>query len=235
MTATSPLQEEVREHYRELANTYEARANRTCEKAYERLVHQFLRGRGPILELGSGCNDMLSQVCTGLGVASDLSLEMLRRRPVRQGIHGVVTAGERLPFRDASFDGLFSINVLEHVADLEGVIRECGRVLRAGGLWLAITPNGNWEKLLDFAERWKLKIPEGPHRFLTTQRLRQVLPSDFEIVDHRTFLMVPAGPVGLARWLDRLTCCSALGWGFFQYLAARKKESVPPRIPGSSR
>jgi ubiquinone/menaquinone biosynthesis C-methylase UbiE len=225
MATPSALQEEVREHYRELATTYDDRANRTCEKTYQRLIHRFLKGRGPILELGSGCKDNLSQVCNGLGVASDLSLEMLRRRPVRNGIHGIVTAGERLPFRDASFDAVFSINVLEHVADLDNVVRECGRVLRGGGLWLAITPNGNWQTLLDLAERWKLKIPEGPHCFLTTQRLRQVLPRDFEIVEHRTFLVLPAGSAGLARCLDRLTCCSALGWGFFQYLVARKREA----------
>ena len=41
----------------------------------------------------------------------------------------MVAVGERLPFCDARFDGVFSINVLEHVIDLERVLAESARVL----------------------------------------------------------------------------------------------------------
>ena len=64
----------------------------------------------------------------------------------------MVAVRERLPFCDAKFDCIFSINVLEHVADLGAVLSESARVLIDGGLWLAITPNGNWEPLLNLAE-----------------------------------------------------------------------------------
>ncbi len=45
--------------------------------------------------------------------------------------------GARLPFRDASFDIVFSHGCLEHVADLEGLFAEMFRVLRPGGLLYA--------------------------------------------------------------------------------------------------
>ena len=109
----------------------------------------------------------------------------------------MVAVGERLPFGDARFDGVFSINVLEHVIDLERVLAESARVLADGGLWLAVTPNGNWEGLLDLAERWSLKIPEGPHRFLTTRRLREAVGRYLDVLEHRTMLVLPAGPPGV--------------------------------------
>ena len=160
-----------------------------------------------------------------MAVACDLSHEMLLRRPPGDRSYRVVAVGERLPFRDAQFDGVFSINVLEHVTDLEAVLSESARVLEDGGLWLAITPNGNWEVLLDLAERWSLKIPEGPHRFLTTRMLRQGVIRHFDIVEHRTILVLPAGPPGLSFVVDRVSLCSVWGGGFFQYIVARKKRS----------
>src|SRR5581483_2548911 len=98
-----------------------------------------------ILELGSGSTDLLDRLGSPVSVASDLSPEMLRMRPGGDGVHRVVSSGERLPFADASFDGVFLINVLEHVVDVEAVLREIARVLDRGGLMLAVTPNGNWE------------------------------------------------------------------------------------------
>ena len=94
-----------------------------------------------------------------------------------------------------------------------------------GGLWFALTPNGNWEKLLDLAERWSLKIPEGPHQFLTTRQLRAMVGRHFEVLEHRTILALPAGPTALSTLIDRLSLCAAWGGGFFQYIVARKKPS----------
>ena len=138
---------------------------------------------------------------------------MLRRRSPADPAHRVVAVGEWLPFGDARFDGVFSINVLEHVADLDRVLTETVRVLAAGGSVLAVTPNGNWEGLLDLAERWSLKIPEGPHQFLTTRRLRRGGRAAFEVVEHRTILVLPAGPPVLSSWVDAVSLCSRLGRG----------------------
>jgi ubiquinone/menaquinone biosynthesis C-methylase UbiE len=212
----------VQQHYRELAPQYAARANRTCQESYLRLARRFLSNCRRLLELGSGSSDMLEQLACRSAVACDLSIDMLLSRRRAATTHCVAAAGERLPFRDACFDGLFLINVLEHVTDVRAVLAECARTLEDGGLWLAVTPNGDWEGLLDLAERWSLKIPEGPHRFLTCRELRQSLPSTLDVIEHRTFLTFPAGPPALARVIDRLTFSACLGWGFFQYVVARK-------------
>lgn len=49
--------------------------------------------------------------------------------------------GERLPFREGSFDLIFSHSVIEHVGSAETYLRECRRVLRPGGvLYLSTAP-----------------------------------------------------------------------------------------------
>jgi ubiquinone/menaquinone biosynthesis C-methylase UbiE len=229
VTQTKPWQSEVQAHYREIASEYGQRANQTCERTYEKCVGAFMRGRARVLELGSGSSGLLDSLGCATAVACDLSREMLLQRAGANGTHRVVAVGERLPFGDALFDGVFLINVLEHVADLEGVLSESARVTEDGGLWLAVTPNGDWEALLDLAERWKLKIPEGPHQFLTTRRLRESVSRHFEVLEHRTMLVFPAGPPGLSSLLDRLTLAPLLRWGFFQYIVARKRPT--PLVP----
>lgn len=223
MSQTDQHQSEVKAHYRELATEYGQRANQTCERKYHQLVHEFLKGKDRVLELGSGSSELLDSLESPTSVACDLSREMLLMRPGGDRTHRVVAVGERLPFADASFNGVFLINVLEHVTDLDRVIAESARMLEPGGIWLAVTPNGNWEGLLDLAERWKLKIPEGPHRFLTMKRLNEATARHLEVVKHRAMLALPAGPPALAALIDRVSFAPAWGGGFFQYLAARKR------------
>jgi ubiquinone/menaquinone biosynthesis C-methylase UbiE len=230
--STNHHQDDVREHYRRLASEYGARANRTCEQMYFRLIQRFLRNRRNLLEVGSGSNDALDRLNSPFAVACDQSQDMLRLRSSSRRSRCVVAAGEMLPFHDARFDGVYLINVLEHVADLDAVLAECARVLEEDGIWIAITPNGKWEFWLDLAERWSLKIPEGPHTFLTPQKLRVCVQKWFEVVEQRTFLLMPFGPPSLVGLIDNLTVCAAFGAGFFQFVVARKRRStnVTPQV-----
>ena len=160
---------------------------------------------------------------------------MLLNRPGGNRSHRVVAVGERMPLGSAQFDGIFSINVLEHVTDLESVLSESARILDDEGLWLAVTPNGNWEQLLDLAEAWSLKIPEGPHQFLTTRKLREAVGCHLEVMEHRTMLVLPAGPPALTPLVDSFSLCSVWGAGFFQYLVARKNPAAVARKKPAAR
>lgn len=53
----------------------------------------------------------------------------------------VVSQGETLPFPDASFDVVYSANVIEHTSDPTQVLRESLRVLRLGGILHFEMPN----------------------------------------------------------------------------------------------
>ncbi|OQS15664.1 methyltransferase type 11 [Nocardia donostiensis] len=45
-----------------------------------------------------------------------------------------------LPFADASFDRVFAVHVLEHLADFLPLVDECHRVLRPGGVLNVLSP-----------------------------------------------------------------------------------------------
>lgn len=93
-----------------------------------------------LLEIGCGMGTDLLQFARGGAQchAVDLtprSVEITRHRFKLYGFSGefAISDGERLPFRDHSFDVVYSNGVLHHTPDTAGAIREVHRVLRPGG------------------------------------------------------------------------------------------------------
>lgn len=217
----------VRAHYAALAPSYDQKANRACRRAYKNLIRRTLGDCQRVLELGAGSSPLLEVVSAPLGVACDISQAMLAARHTAADAPRAVADGAALPFRDHAFDGVFSINVLEHAPNPAAFLAESARVLTPGGWMLAVTPNGDLAWLLDLLERLHLKLPEGPHQFLGTQALASLAGSTFEIAEHSAFLAIPAGPDGLVRFFDRV----AGGRGLFQYILLRRRHA-PPEVVG---
>jgi ubiquinone/menaquinone biosynthesis C-methylase UbiE len=99
--------------------------------------------RGEILELGSGSGAMAAELLERyptIGVtATDVDPAMrslaVRRLPrVGDRVRVQEADATRLPFGDASFDGVVSFIMLHHVIAWEDALAECARVLRPGGM-----------------------------------------------------------------------------------------------------
>lgn len=121
-------QRDFYERYQRLSEP--ATRGERSEHAYLRaFVEQFrLAASGTrVLEVGSSHADFRRLVPGWVGI--DLALAAGR------GCGGsfAVASAERLPFSDASFDGLWSIAVLEHVPRPQSALDEILRVLKPGG------------------------------------------------------------------------------------------------------
>lgn len=206
----------VREHYAELAATYAERANPACVAAFHSVAEKWLPRDAPILEIGCGAMPLTAERKGAVGC--DYSPHMLHAGA--GDMPRLCADGARLPFADGAFAGAVSINVLEHVPSPAGLIAEAARVIAPGGVFVAVTPNGNVEWLLDLIERMGMKLPEGPHAFLATSELNSIAERSFDIVAHKTFLAFPAGPPALVGAIDAIA-----PFGLFQYLVARKGDA----------
>ena len=234
MNAPGPAPEAVRAHYAELARAYDARANRACNTAYRHLARETLAGRRRVLEVGAGSGHLLASLEARVRIAADLSPHMLRAGAHRNRVARAAAEAARLPFPPATFDGALSVNMLEHVADPRAVVAEAARVLQPGAPLLLVTPNGGVAWLLETLERLRLKLPEGPHRFLDAPALRALATPHFDVTTLRAFLALPAGPGAFVRAVDRL----AMGHGLFLYAVFRRRthQQAPAASPseGSS-
>jgi ubiquinone/menaquinone biosynthesis C-methylase UbiE len=94
-----------------------------------------------ILDLGCGTGATLSML-GGFGRACglDASPEALRFCRARGGLSLVRGLAGDLPFRDASFDAVVALDLLEHVGEDGNVLREMCRVTRPGGRVVLTVP-----------------------------------------------------------------------------------------------
>lgn len=98
---------------------------------------------GRLLDIGGGTGaQALALQSMGLNVDSiDLAGSSYREARV---FPIVEYDGYNIPFPDASFDLLYSSNVLEHVAHLDEFQQEMLRVLKPGGRAIHIMPSSTW-------------------------------------------------------------------------------------------
>lgn len=163
--------------------------SRFAEPDLKRIFAGFALKKGDaVLDLGCGAGLATAWLEAGLGsdgvvVGVDLSLPHLQTASRH---HGKLVQGDacQLPFRDSTFDFIWSCNTLNHVADPVAVLARLRGMLRAGGR-LALAQSGflpdmffAWDAPLDeavraachryYRERYGLEV-------IDTARLRNLL------------------------------------------------------------
>ncbi len=100
--------------------------------------------------LDLGCNSgygtaMLAERCRTV-VGADVSaaaVQVARSGNTAPNATFCLIDGQTLPFDDASFDLITSFQVIEHIEDVRGYLREMARVMRPRGTLMLTTPNAS--------------------------------------------------------------------------------------------
>lgn len=123
----------------------------------------------------------------------------------------VLGIGEVLPFKDASFDAVFSLSVLEHVRDPFACAAELVRVLRPGGKMICSVP-------------FLQPLHGFPHHYynMTGQGLRALFERDLTIDDHVVF--APVGPIHTLTWIAQSWANGLTGKARDQFLSLRMRD-----------
>lgn len=183
LASPAAMEEYVLEYIRSYSRFYSRSESKTLQRCREQLfqerevgnlVERLARLRGPladatVLEIGSGSGGRA--VAVGLRGAEVVGVEpneaglkaaLLRaQRYIGLRVEFVEAVGERLPFRDESFDLVFSIEVLQHVQDLERVIAETYRVLKPGGRCYHEAPNNLYPWEFHYRIFWIPLLPKS--------------------------------------------------------------------------
>ena len=120
----------------------------------------------PLLDLGCG-DGLIAQLLLGGRLSVDVGLDPWPEQLRQASLSGVyrhvdLARGFHLPYATGAFLTVFSNSVLEHIPDVEPVVREAGRVLRPGGHLIFTVPSDVFPTLLDgYAARIEVGDTEG--------------------------------------------------------------------------
>lgn len=132
--------------YDQLAREY-ARNRHLHPAVLQALLQCPLPADGCLLEVGCGTGNYLAALtqatgCAGWGIDPSESM-LAHARHNAPGASFERARAERLPYPQASFDLIFSVDVIHHVAERAAYFQEARRALRPGG-WLCTVTDSEW-------------------------------------------------------------------------------------------
>jgi ubiquinone/menaquinone biosynthesis C-methylase UbiE len=174
--------------------------------------------RSCLVEIGCGNGLHLFPLAADFGslVGIDLSPGMIaaaeairRGLAYRERIHFGVGAAERLAsVEDGTADAVLCVGALEHMQDKPAVLAQVRRVLRPGGAFICLTPNGDCVWYTRLAPWLGLNTHHlSTDRFLTRADWQALLPAaGLELQTIGYWRFVPAGdmPPGAAALMSAL-------------------------------
>lgn len=197
----------VTEHFDWLAGEYDA----WKEKAsyYYDLLADIYRGiipeGSPVLEIGCGTGTLLAKIRPSRGVGVDISPKMIAIAAARHpGLRFLVADASTLRLTE-TFDYVMIPDVIEHLADIPGTFGAVRGVCHRGTRVVLTCVNPLWAPVLHLAERLKMKMPEGDHRWLPKREIVRIARDQgFTLGSHRGRILLPKKVPVLSWLLNRL-------------------------------
>lgn len=143
------------------------------DAALHRGIEAHLHPAARLLDAGCGKEAPVSAAFADHGVFC-AGVDRVERFTPPPGVRLVQGDLNRLPFRDGSFDLVFSRSVFEHLEQPSRTFREVARVLRPGGRVVAVTPNK-----YDYASLAARLVPSRFHRFFLRTAAGEDVYDDF--------------------------------------------------------
>lgn len=133
---------------------------------------------GAVLDAGGGTG-RVAQYFVGKAaqvVVADQTFEMLQEVRKKDGLSGVCSLSEEMPFTDGNFCCIVMVDALHHVADQAATIRELWRLLKPGGRIIIEEPDIRQFKVKLLALAEKLALMRS--RFLSPQQVISLFDFD---------------------------------------------------------
>ncbi len=135
------MSKDAKEYYDDFSTGYEKERHHGYHAMIDELELEVLRPLAQdkeVLEVGCGTGLLMQGLKNHARSISGIDLSSGMLRHARERGHEVVQSNAtRIPFKDESFDLVYSYKVLAHIPQIEQALAEMSRVLKPGGFLVA--------------------------------------------------------------------------------------------------
>lgn len=183
------MKSKVNVHFNQIAKDYDYYKikNNFYYINLKRLLKKLVLIDKQLLEFGCGTGDLISYLNPKSGVGYDPSVEMIK---IAKTKHKKIKFYSELP--KSKFDYVFMSDVIEHLEFPEKEFKRIKMILNVNGKLLITMANPIWEPVLMLAEKFKLKMPEGPHKRIVFKDIENLTNKiGMKVTRHDYKLLVP--------------------------------------------
>lgn len=207
--------QEVEAHWDRVAHMY-VKENDKVKTAHDQRFHESMQhldvsNARSVLNITSRdaeADDFIRKYNTGAEIinaeiSSGLMAEARKRRP--RAKQEKIESYSSLPFDDAYFDRVLSLETLEHCADPLAFLKELHRVSTSDARLVLSCPPATSEVPYRIYTALFGGHGEGPHRFLPSAEVKAMLKkSAWKLLLHKGTVLVPVGPEALQKMGERV-------------------------------
>lgn len=136
-------------------------------------------------------------------ISQGLMNEAARIRPYVEQVK--IETYSKLPFEDAYFDSVLSLETLEHVEEPGRFLQELHRVCKKEGRMVLSCPPATSEIPYQIFTFLFGGHGEGPHKFPSSKEVKQLLfLTGWELIHHYGTMLFPVGPKSLQDFGERI-------------------------------
>jgi len=222
------MNNDVKNHFEKIAGEYDSykQRNRYYYDSLKKLLKKFIVPGKSVFEIGCGTGDLLAEVKPSYGLGIDISSKMIeiarRKHP-----------GKNLQFktRDISnfyikrhFDYIVMADVIEHLANVEQSFKSIVNLMDRETIFINIMVNPKWEWLFHLAEKFKLKMPEGPHKRMQFSEIETILKGEeVLVIEHGFTTLMPKYIPGVTALINNYLEPFLKPYACIEYIVAKKK------------
>ncbi|MCB4755529.1 MAG: class I SAM-dependent methyltransferase [Elusimicrobia bacterium] len=155
-------------------------------------LHRFIPPNKRVLELGCGTGTILNKLQPRFGLGIDISPKMIetarRNYPHLQFRVGDI---DNLILKE-TFDFVVMVDLVEHLSNLETSFNKLAETIPPHTTLISSSANPLWAPVLHAAEKLKMKMPEGDHRWPSVNELKKVMEkAGFRVLDVYRHMVIP--------------------------------------------
>jgi len=192
------IQEEVGKHFDQIASDYDhyKKNHGYYHRALKRGLKSLIKPGVRVLDWGCGTGDLLYFLKPSLGLGFDISGEMIKlAKDKYKKVNNLRFVASQNQISGA-FDYIVMVDVLEHLVDPLDTFKDLYRFSSNKTKLIVSFVGPAWEPLITLLGTLKPKTPEGPHKRIAKDKVKQFCRNaGFKVEKDTGFRIFPWLPI----------------------------------------